>query len=421
MNRKTRCITFALVAGIGSTGLVALAGDLNPPAGPVAPTHKTLTEVEPRAAVNATNTPGDADSLYKITQPGSYYLTGNVTGVAGKHGIEIASSGVTLDLNGFQLIGAPAMGDFDGVRVTVANLMNIAVVNGTVRSWGDDGIDLGTNATDSCRVEGVLASLNADHGIFTGWASSVANCSAYFNMGYGISALSGSTVSNCLARDNTATGIVTGGGCMIANCSVFSNDGNGIATANGCTISNCAANNNTGNGIIVGIGSTASNCSANNNTGDGIAADATGTTVSNCAAYSNTGNGISANDSGCMVTGCTVRYNTLDGILCSSASVIRGNTCSSNGPGIGDGAGIHATGSDNRIEGNNCTGADRGIDVDASGNIIVRNTCSGNTLNWDIAANNKCLVVLGVNAGAISGDSGGVSPGSTDPNANFTY
>jgi hypothetical protein len=38
-----------------------------------------------------------------------------------------------------------------------------------------------------------------------------------------------------------------------------------------------------------------------------------------------------------------------------------------------------------------------------------------------VAVNNKCLVVLGVNAGAISGDSGGVSPGSADPNANFTY
>lgn len=35
---------------------LASAGDLTPPAGPVAPTHKTLTEVEPRIAVNAANT-----------------------------------------------------------------------------------------------------------------------------------------------------------------------------------------------------------------------------------------------------------------------------------------------------------------------------------------------------------------------------
>lgn len=92
----------------------ALAGDLNPPAGPVAPTHKTLTEIEPRTAINLANTPGDADSLFKITQPGSYYLTGNITGVAGKHGVEIATSGVSLDLMGFTLTGVA--GSLDGVE-----------------------------------------------------------------------------------------------------------------------------------------------------------------------------------------------------------------------------------------------------------------------------------------------------------------
>ncbi|HYD01608.1 MAG TPA: hypothetical protein VEB22_10315, partial [Phycisphaerales bacterium] len=47
------------------------AGPLNPPVGPVAPTAKPIAEVEPRTAINAANTPGDADSLFRITQPGS--------------------------------------------------------------------------------------------------------------------------------------------------------------------------------------------------------------------------------------------------------------------------------------------------------------------------------------------------------------
>src|SRR6186713_1252076 len=78
-------------------------GPLTPPLGPPAPTMKTLDQVEPRKPIDATNTPGDADSLFKITQPGSYYLTANVTGVNAKYGIEIAASGVTVDLNGFDL------------------------------------------------------------------------------------------------------------------------------------------------------------------------------------------------------------------------------------------------------------------------------------------------------------------------------
>ncbi len=55
-------------------------------------------------------------------------------------------------------------------------------------------------------------------------------------------------------------------------------------------------------------------------------------------------------------------------------------------------------------------------------NIIVRNTCSGNTTNnWDVVAGNVCLVVQGVTGAAILGNTGGVAPGSTDPNANFSY
>jgi len=63
--------------------------------------------------------------------------------------------------------------------------------------------------------------------------------------------------------------------------------------------------------------------------------------------------------------------------------VIRGNTSSNNGL-AGDGAGIHVTGNDNRIEGNTVTLNDDGILLDASvnGNLVVRNHASGNTTNY---------------------------------------
>jgi len=360
-------------------GLLTKAGDLNPPAGPVAPTMKTLVEVEPRIAIDSTNTPGDADSLFKITQPGSYYLTGNITGVVGKHGIEIVASGVTLDLNGFDLVGVAAMGAFDGVSGTAGTLTNIAVVNGSVRDWGDEGVDLASIVAINCRVEGVLASVNTGYGILVGSGCTVTNCSAYQNGGTGIGTGPGSTVTNCSASSNTGDGITAEGGSTVTNCSAYSNTGFGIntSTGTGCTISNCSAVFNVATGIIVGGGST--------------------------------------------VTDCTARSNTLDGIRCFQTCLIRGNTCSFNGFGAGNGAGIHATANINRIEGNNCTSADRGIDVDTGGNIIIKNTCSFNAVNWDVTAGNVCLVVQGVTGAAILGNTGGVAPGSTDPNANFTY
>ena len=84
----------------------AVAGPLNPPAGPVTSSYKTLTEVEPRIAINSTNTPGDADSTFRITQSGPYYPTGNITAAAGFNGIENDASNVTPDRMGHRVIGS---------------------------------------------------------------------------------------------------------------------------------------------------------------------------------------------------------------------------------------------------------------------------------------------------------------------------
>ena len=62
----------------------------------------------------------------------------------------------------------------------------------------------------------------------------------------------------------------------------------------------------------------------------------------------------------------------------------------------------------------------RGILINGANNYIARNTCSNNTLNWSVVANNACLVVAATLAGAISGNNGGLSPGATNPHANFT-
>ena len=446
----------AMLAGIGGLAAGALflsarsaqAGPLEPPDGPVASTGKTTQEifdkvaaVESRTAINSANTPGTATSLFKITQPGSYYLTGNITGEAGKHGIEIAASGVMLDLNGFDIVGIPAMGQFSGVKVTVQSLFNIAVVNGSVRNWGDEGVDLGTFASLNCRVEGVLAKGNTNRGITIGGGSMLSKCSAYNNTGDGIRTSIGCTVSNCSALLNTGVGISTSSGCTLIDCTVSDNTGTGLSVGTSSTVANCSVLRNGLGGILTGGDGTVTNCTAVLNNGTGIQTGVV-SKIAGCSASRNTNFGISTSDGcsvfactvalntnsgiavgvGCTVADCTSRANSRDGINCVSECVIRGNTCSFNGNG-GTGSGIVAV-IDNRIEGNSCSTADSGIAVSGPGNIIIRNTCTGNTTDWVITGNNVVGPILDRRApasAAISGFSAPSSLGATDPNANFSY
>jgi parallel beta-helix repeat protein len=374
----------ALLAGIGGLAAGAFiagkanAGPLSPPAGPIAPTPGP----EPRIAINAVNTPGDANSLYKITQPGSYYLTGNITGVAGKHGVEIAASGVTLDLNGFDLVGvANAGGQFSGVYGILTGMTNVALTNGSVRDWQGSGVEL--QQVTGCLVKGVRASGNGQYGILSGESSIISDCSASGN------------------RGGTSYGIFVSTSSVVTNCTVKDNDGGGILANNYSMVNNCTASENSGRGIYAPVGSAVIACSASSNQDNGIELTVGG-----------------------VVENCVARLNDRNGIQVSSGALVRDNNCSQNGDQGSDGANIYATGSDNRIEGNNCTGADRGIDVDGSGNFIVRNTCSGNTINWAISANNVFGPIVdrrSPNTSAFFGDSAASSLGTTDANANFTY
>jgi parallel beta-helix repeat protein len=373
----------AAVLALLATLLTVHAGPLDPPAGPVSGTGKTLSEVEPRVAVGAANTPGDADSLYRITQPGSYYLTGNVQGVAGKVGIAIAASGVTLDLNGFALIGPGTGGLGDGIRVTASGLGNIAVVNGSVRGWPQVGVNLGTQSPTNVRVERVSSSANGVHGIFTGTQSVISMCLAQGNQSYGILTGGKSTIADCVASGNGVTGALEGG----------------IGSGSGSTISRCTAADNPG----VGIGSNV------------------GSTITGCTSRSNSGAGISCNI-GCTIEACTSSNNALDGIVGSSDNVIRGNTCVDNGR-SGTGAGIHLLTPGNRIERNHCVTATYGIKVDSGGNTIFSNTCAANGTNWSIVPGNTYGQIVDRTISSSPGVVGNAAASATDTSdalANFS-
>ncbi len=329
-----------------------LAGPLNPPAGPVTSSFKTLTEVEPRTPINATTCPGDADSTYKITQSGSYYLTGPLLGQANKHGIKVNASGVTIDLNGYQLLGS--LTSYSGVTTSGNGRNTITLKNGAVIGWGGAGVAL-SNASNLV-VESVQAHSNGASGLEIGTTAVITRCTADFNDGYGIIAESDTVMTQCTARSNTQSG---------------------LRTSSHSTITACVASENGTHGIELGAAGSVLNCTAN--------------------------------------------ANGTDGIWVWLNSTARGNTCYANSNAAGTAAGITVNSTDNRVEDNNCTANNRGVSVEAAGNFITRNTCSGNTTNWKVVAGNVCLVVSAAGSAAINGNNGGTPPGSTDPNANFTY
>ncbi|MCA9277038.1 MAG: right-handed parallel beta-helix repeat-containing protein [Phycisphaerales bacterium] len=396
----------AMLAGIGGLAAGALltgraqAGPLDPPPGPIASTGKPLTEVEPRIAINSTNTPGDATSRFRITQPGSYYLTGNITGLVGQHGISIAASGVTIDLSGFLLRGLGTIqGNFNGVYAE-GGTEGITVRNGHVKVMGGAGIELFT--ASRCLVEDVNVHLCLASGIRCGEYGRVSRCAAIQNTLTGISVARGTTVEDCTASNNGSRGISGG----------FNAE---------ALIVRCVAQDNGEHGIWAGTGSSVIDCVSSQNAMDGL--NATASLVSNCVARGNGASGITAILS--SVLNCKSRFNDEHGIRATSDCQIIGNNCESNGVTLVDGAGIFVSDSGNRIESNHCTKNDRGISVTGARNLIIRNTCAGNTgLNWSLANNNHYGPIVnrvGVGTGAVSGNFSPSSLESTDPHANFTY
>ncbi|HEY3246649.1 MAG TPA: right-handed parallel beta-helix repeat-containing protein [Phycisphaerae bacterium] len=273
--RTLRIAKPVLITATLATVVWLNAGDLNPPPGPVSPTMKPLTQVEPRIAINAMNTPGDADSVYRITQAGSYYLTGHVIGANGKRGIEIAFSGVTIDLMGFGVRGAA--GSLEGIATDGGAFDNLTIRNGIVSNWDGDGIALSAGGLGSASlIEGVLATSNGNSGIACNRLGIIRNCATYLNGGAGISGGTGGHIECCTAYLNDGDGILLGTGATINGCSARLNGGSGIVAGSGrATIIGCSASSNGVAGIEVASNSLISQNTCDSNvagiqvTGDG--------------------------------------------------------------------------------------------------------------------------------------------------------
>lgn len=271
---------------------------LTPPAGAPAPQFKTLAQVEARTPLSS-GQPGVAINgagTITISQPGSYYLTGNVSiGTGSAHGISITADNVTLDLNGFVLSCTAAAG---GHAVTCDGRKGTRILNGSITSgttvsgstFTPAGWDRGVSADSApdTTVSGLIIRGVRTDGIFTASDSTlVERCTINICAGVGARAHS--------VRDTTVRGA---GGPAAIMSSTLKDSGN---------MENCYAENvsATGQGIFapdatvinsrgISVGAegihalTVLNSRGESGTGLGIRADiATG-----CYAASTSGNGM---------------------------------------------------------------------------------------------------------------------------------
>lgn len=197
-----------------------------------------VTLIDQNKALAGNVTPGDGAGFpVTISQPGSYRLAGNLTVPNGNTtAIEITASHVTLDLNGFAILGStdcsgglnPCAGAGSGYGIVTPNFQfNITIRNGTIQGLGGTGIVL---RGDSHLVEYVHARSNGGSGILVASPtvpdlgnSIVQNNTAQRNGGYGIFLSCGAARHN-VADTNKLSGILVNIGSASNNVSTHNGD-----------------------------------------------------------------------------------------------------------------------------------------------------------------------------------------------------
>ena len=241
-------IALLLTCNLQPPALLA-QGSLTPP-GPPALTMKTLQQVEPRVPISS--------APFTISQPGSYYLTTNLT-VSGGDAITIAANGVTLDLNGFTI--SSTANPASGTAVLIGSgLRNITILNGNIQGGvtnsGSDvfsgpgfgyGIYYTVFAPQNVRVSGVSVSGCQYDGIYVGSGAST-------------------TVENCVVRTVGSWGIVanTIRGCVALDCGSTAIQGRQVSESRGESV-----------GTTGLYATTAQNCYGISSSGTGLYAEGT--------------------------------------------------------------------------------------------------------------------------------------------------
>jgi hypothetical protein len=175
-----------------------------------------------------------------ITAPGSYVLTGNLTPPPGINGLNVLAPDVTLDLNGFEIVGG------GGGATGISNLgpPGLTVRNGSVTGFGT-----GISAGATSKIFHVHAGFNTGTGISGSGCLIVESTSA--------GNATGIQADRCKLEDNVVGGNsgigIVGMSNVIVHNNVIGNGGGGILTLGGSTIQENVIQSNTVFGISDGI------------------------------------------------------------------------------------------------------------------------------------------------------------------------
>jgi parallel beta-helix repeat protein len=289
-------------------------GSLTPPGSP-APTMKTLAQIEPRTPISSLP--------FTINQAGSYYLTTNLTGISGQSGILVQTRNVTIDINGFEIVGVPgaASGIFAGPSLT-----NLVVRNGRIRNWPNNG--LGVASVVQGHYEALQLLHNGSSGISAGDGAIVSGCNFEGNAAVSLQTGTGSNVRNCVVRTSGGDGIRVGYGSSVIECVIEESAGNGIFTDESCTVRGCTITLAGIAGIDAGPGNTIEGSSSAYNGDAGIVAGE-GSIVKNSAAFANALEGFVAFNA-VTIESCSARINEAGGIFAGRDSVVLNCTVSTN-------------------------------------------------------------------------------------------
>jgi hypothetical protein len=261
-------LALALVSTINQQLSTTFAqGGLTPPGAP-APSMITLSQIEPRTPISS--------APYTISQPGSFFLTTNVT-VSSANAIIIGTNSVTLDLNGFTISSTAASATGHGILLK-SGLSDITIANGHIQGgvtnngsgvYSGTGFNYGIYYSGTAPVNVLVSRVSVsgclDHGIYlnNGDSTLVENCTVRTVGSDGIFA---STVKQSLAIDCGFHAIFAG---QVSDCQgQSSGSGDGIVAA---TALNCSGSSGSGDGVSA---YAAQNCYGNSNgSGDGVHAD----------------------------------------------------------------------------------------------------------------------------------------------------